>query len=44
MKHEEKYAKGPSSEDVWQERTVPLERAFDWDPDAALSEAQDPAR
>lgn len=39
MRHEEKYARGPSSEDVWVERSVPLERAFDWDPDAALAES-----
>ncbi|KAE9970139.1 hypothetical protein BLS_005067 [Venturia inaequalis] len=34
-KREGKYKKGPSSEDVWSERKVRLERAFDMDPDEA---------
>lgn len=34
-RREEKYKTGPSSEDVWSERKVRLERAFDMDPDKA---------
>jgi len=34
-KKEDKYRTGPSSEDVWTERKVRLERAFDMDPDEA---------
>jgi hypothetical protein len=35
-KKEDKYKTGPSSEDVWAERKVRLERAFDLDPDEVL--------
>ena len=32
-KKEEKYVDGPSSEDVWEQRTERVARAFDWDMD-----------
>lgn len=35
MRKDEKYKTGPSSEDVWEARTIKVERAFDWDPDKA---------
>jgi hypothetical protein len=34
-KKEEKHKFGPNSEDVWEERTEKVDRAFDWDPDKA---------
>lgn len=34
-KKELKYRGGPSSEDIWEERTEKVDRAFDWDPDKA---------
>lgn len=37
-KKEDKYRTGPSSEDVWTERKVRLERAFDMDPDVEIFE------
>jgi hypothetical protein len=34
-KKEAKHRAGPNSEDIWEERSERVERAFDWDPDAA---------
>jgi len=35
---EKKYRMGASSEDIWEERSVRLERAFDWDPDEVVED------
>lgn len=34
-KKEAKHRAGPNSEDIWEERSERVQRAFDWDPDAA---------
>lgn len=34
-KKEARYVGQPSSEDVWEERTTKVKRAFDWDPEKA---------